>query len=175
MSATQTIQETWKPAAGFEGRYEISDQGRVKTLLRHRGQQGMILKTLPNKDGYPFVSLSNGNGGHASRTVHRLVLDAFVGPCPPNKECSHRNGVRSDCRLVNLEWATEKENQAMRRVHGTTCQGSRNRLAKLSESDVMTIREMISSGSSMRSLSRKYGVTFACISLIKNRKNWRHI
>lgn len=113
MDATQ---ETWKPVVGYEGLYEVSDQGRVKSLPRptHNGmgrpiRGGVLTHMLVTKRRYPQVSLYR-NGKQRLRRIHRLVLEAFVGPCPEGMQCLHANDVADDNRLVNLRWGTRSEN-----------------------------------------------------------------
>jgi hypothetical protein len=101
------MQEVWKPIPGYEGRYEVSDQGRV------RNAAGRLLK--PNKmiHGYCGVHLySGGKQTRAVKTIHQLVARTFI-PNPRNcREVNHKNFNRSDNCAVNLEWVTRKENVA---------------------------------------------------------------
>ena len=107
--------EHWAPVIGFEGLYEVSDQGRVRGLDRFgRGGRfvlGRMKKLTPNKDGYLTVSLSDATGQEFRRQVHRLVLEAFVGPAPEGMESLHGpDHTPSNCRLDNLRWGTRTEN-----------------------------------------------------------------
>lgn len=106
--AADTVTENWKPVVGFEGRYEVSDLGRVRTLLRIP----KLIRGVPSHNGYPRVCLSRGPAkeDHVSHVVHRLVLVAFVGPPAAGQECDHINGDRADARLANLRWVTRSEN-----------------------------------------------------------------
>jgi hypothetical protein len=121
---TDSTDERWLPVPGYEGLYEVSDQGRVRSLDRRvataRGDRitrGQVLKPSPSR-GYQIVPLSKK--GVARRTsVHLIVLAAFVGPRPSGLECCHGNGVRSDNRLENLRWDTRSENQRDAVRHGT--------------------------------------------------------
>lgn len=119
--------ENWKPVPGFEGRYEVSDRGRVKSLARPIPQKNgrtrlcgeVILKTEVNNGGYHRVQLWSGNHRHR-KYVHRLVLEAFVGPCPDGMEACHWNDDPSDNRLENLRWASQSENtydRVRNRIH----------------------------------------------------------
>lgn len=112
-----TIFEEWKPIKGFEGLYEVSNQGRVRSLDRiiideigrNRLYKGRIMKPRDNSKGYHFVGLYK-NGVIKTPTVHRLVAEAFI-PNPDNKpEIDHLNTNRKDNRVENLMWATSKEN-----------------------------------------------------------------
>ena len=118
--------ERWKPVPGLESSYDVSDQGRVKSKARpvRRGsglwqKPDLILKPGKSIDGRPFVILPNGQGGWKPYYIHRLVLKAFVGPCPSGMEACHNNGDRTDNRLVNLRWDTKSANAFDRVRHGT--------------------------------------------------------
>lgn len=123
-----TDEERWLPVVGYQGLYEVSDQGRVRSLDRvvqvqgkrqQRRQSGKIL--APGKTGDRLtVSLADAAHRHRSHYVHVLVLEAFVGPCPgPNYETCHGNGVGVDNRLSNIRWDTRSENTHDRVRHGT--------------------------------------------------------
>lgn len=99
------MREEWRPVPGYEGLYEVSNLGRVRGLKRGRILRG---RTLPN--GYRQVSLWRCNQ-EVFRYIHRLVLEAFVGPCPEGRETLHGNNDRADNRLCNLRWGTRSENQ----------------------------------------------------------------
>lgn len=109
--------ETWKPVVGFEGCYEISSAGRVRSLDRQateirRGKpcvrtfKGKLLSPGVMASGHLFVMLGRGNG----RLVHHLVLEAFIGPRPDGLECLHDNDIPDDNWFQNLRWGTRAEN-----------------------------------------------------------------
>jgi hypothetical protein len=158
----------WKWIPGYEGRYKVSDTGLVKLLTRDKHK---VMKPSITRKGYLIVCLSK-NGERKTYLVHRLVLLAFVGPCPPGMECRHRNGCPAINRLSNLSWSTPKENQADRRIHGT-------RITKLTESQVYDIRERYAnsseSGETIRDIAKEYPVSFTTICDIVLRKSWQHI
>jgi hypothetical protein len=114
-----TPNEEWRPVVGWEDLYEISDEGRVRSLSRTtlfvdgrtRHFEGKVLKPYrsPGPKRYFRVALTRGkqirNVG-----VHLLVLEAFVGPCPDGKNGCHWNDDEADNRLVNLRWDTHSAN-----------------------------------------------------------------
>jgi hypothetical protein len=92
-------------------RYQVSDEGKIYSLLHKR-----VIEPSINRGGYQNVLLSQG--GRSKRVyVHRVVLEAFVGPCPEGMQACHCNGNPTDNRLENLRWDTPLENQADRYHH----------------------------------------------------------
>ncbi|QDF19244.1 hypothetical protein SEA_STICKYNOTE_47 [Corynebacterium phage Stickynote] len=104
------MNEEWRDIEGHEGLYQVSNTGMVKSL-----RSGNILKENSVECGHQRINLGRRENG---LWVHRLVLEAFVGPCPPWMECCHNNGDPSDNRVENLRWDTKKSNMADRRKHG---------------------------------------------------------
>ena len=114
--------EIWKDIEGFEGLYQVSDLGNVRSCDRYidfsRGKQhftifrkGQIIKKQLDSHGYPQVQLHYGNRSKVkSVLVHKLVARAFV-PNPDNKPCvDHINTIKTDCRAINLRWVSYEEN-----------------------------------------------------------------
>jgi len=159
--------ENWKVVPGYEGRYEVSDLGRVRNVLT-----GRMLKPWPNgKGGYLQVSL-HVDKVRGTFTVHRLVLEAFIGLPLPGQECRHSNADRKDNRLENLSWGTHTENEKDKLVHGTRPMGDNHFWSVLTEADVRRIRE---DRRPLKSVAADYGVHFATISAVRLRKSWRHV
>lgn len=99
--------ESWKPVVGYEDIYEISDKGRLKSLVKG---YPMLRKCSPHKTlGYPYTSLSD-EGKTKMAYIHRLVAEAFI-PNPQNKEeVNHKDGNKANNDISNLEWVTHQEN-----------------------------------------------------------------
>lgn len=106
-------EETWLPIPGFDG-YEVSNQGRVRSLIRNRVH---MMTATPNHDGYPRVHI--GGRSTPNQFVHQLVLAAFVGPRPEGMIARHLNGDPTDNRPENLAWGTHSENNYDAVRHGT--------------------------------------------------------
>jgi hypothetical protein len=106
--------EAWRDVPGYEGLYQVSDCGRVRSF--HRG--GRVLRVCPNSTGRLGLVLCL-NGSQRSFQVHRLVMAAFVGPCPDGMEVCHNDGNHLNNRLENLRYGTRSDNQYDRVKHGT--------------------------------------------------------
>ena len=165
--------------------YWVDARGEV---LNYRGRQ---LAQQVTEKGYCRVHLSI-NGETKSKSVHSLVAEAFIGPRPKGMEVCHKNGIRSDNTPENLRYATKKENEADKVVHGTVASGDRNgaRLhpekrpkgslhgkSKLTEDDVVEIKKVLSLGNLRMGaeLAKKFNVSISTISNINKGKVWKHI
>ena len=125
MTNNQNTTEVWKAIPGWEGLYEASTHGRVRSLDRNfiarsgktYKSRGRILKLVTETNGYMRVCLSK-NSVRKPKSVHRLVLETFVGACPAGMEACHNNGNRADNRLENLRWDTPRQNNQDTIKHG---------------------------------------------------------
>lgn len=172
--------EVWKDVPGFEGRYQVSDQGRVRSVDRvvqsinrytrqpfDRHLKGKILK--PGRftsTGHVSVVL-----GHKARgsPVHTLVMLAFVGPCPERMEVCHNNGIASDNRLTNLRYDTRSEN-----IKDIVRQSTPHK-NRFTRAEVLQIREELVQGASETSLAAKHGVSTTTISKLKLGQTYDYI
>lgn len=102
--------EIWKPVVGYEGRYEVSSRGRVRSL-NYEGHQGVVVEMKPTLSnfGYYRIGLRSGNK-RKTFMVHRLVAEAFIPNTGEKPFIDHINGIRTDNRVENLRWCTRKEN-----------------------------------------------------------------
>lgn len=156
-------EEKWVDAAGHQ-HYMVSSYGRVWSNRRR-----MILRVQMQYNGYVRAWL--GRDQHP--LVHRLVLTSFVGTDPSKPWANHRNGVRSDNRLDNLEWTTASENILHKiQVLG---QGRLNTHPRthLSIADVRDIRKEIQSGTKRRLLAECYGISLSTVHAIASHQNWK--
>ena len=131
--------EIWLPVVGYEGLYAVSDLGRVRSLDRvvprsdgrFQPVRGRIMKLQPhprNNRAHLAVALSRDNKGRLV-LVHRLVLEAFVGPCPPHQESCHWDDIGTNNMLSNLRWDTPSNNRHDRARNGKHPNASRTRCA----------------------------------------------
>jgi hypothetical protein len=111
--------EEWRPVVGFEGTYDVSNIGRVRRVAgSHQCPAGRILGQAEGNRGHLSVSLSLEGHRH-TRWVHRLVLAAFVGPCPQGMEVRHLDGDPKNNAVQNLAYGTRSENELDKVRHGT--------------------------------------------------------
>lgn len=151
--------EKWLNIADRVG-YQVSDLGNIRSSSKP-------IKQFPNRNGYSLVSLRM-----RTFSVHRLVAKAFV-PNPRNLPVvNHINGIKSDCRAVNLEWTTARGNSRHALINGLMSDvGENARLAKLTKSDVLEIANMLPYKSNT-DIARIYNVHPTSISKIRVGKTW---
>jgi len=156
---------TKKQIPGFSDYFATKDGQIISTKS---GLDRILRPGKATQVGYLLVVLCR-DGKTFNRLVHRLVLLAFVGPCPEGMECCHNNGNPADNRLENLRWDTKSANQKDRILHGTTNRGSNSKQAKLTEEQVL---EIYKSKDKQTELAALFGVTNKAIHHIKSGKNW---
>jgi hypothetical protein len=177
--------EEWRDIPGYEGLYQVSSLGRVRSLdtpsvigSRTRTKQGRMLRLLSRKKKYLAVRLSK-RGEIRTLNVHALVLTAFVGPRPEGLTCNHIDGNSLNNVVGNLEWVTSQEN--MRHAHALNLivpflpRGARNAMTKLTDAEVMEIRRLYAEGMRNKDLSRQFSVSPGNISMIVHRRKWTHL
>lgn len=175
--------EIWKEISGYGGMYEVSSYGCVRKLGRptcDRSQERKDRKKfIPGhvlaqrlRVGYPAVTLRYENRQY-SLSVHRLVAIAFI-PNPNNLPCiNHKNGVRSDYRIENLEWCDLKQNAQHALDTGLTPYGENSPIAKLTGADVVEVFKMKASGMKGTEIAKRFGVYKNTIYHILNGHNWK--
>lgn len=157
--------ERWKPSIA-DDQYLVSNKGRVLSLV---GAQPKIIKQR-ERSGYPSVSIRGRDC-----VVHRLVAEAFLGPAD-GLHVNHKNGVKVDNRLVNLEYVTPQENTAHAiNVLGKNRSGEDCGTSILMEQEVRFIRDCYAAGVTGQTLAREFNTSASNISAIVTRKTWRHI
>jgi hypothetical protein len=163
--------EIWKDVMDFEGRYQVSDFGRIKSFARNK--LGIIITPYKTQFGYHAITLRI-NKKLTYRFIHRVVATAFI-PNPNNKpSVNHKNGIRTDNRLDNLEWCTAKENtQDGIRRQTIKVAGDNSKRRKINYASVLLIRQAHLRGEPMKSIARQHGLCIPQIWNICNYKSWR--
>jgi ribosomal protein S25 len=150
-------------ADGRRGRADLPDRWKRMAIT-------------PGADGrYPSVCLRRGKAKQ-THNVHRLVMLAFVGPCPDGMEVAHEDGNKLNSRLGNLSYKTPQENQLDRIRHGTDSRGEKNKIAKLTDEKVRLMRrEYEIGGVTFKSLAARYGVSKNVARVVVRRLSWKHV
>lgn len=161
--------EEWRDVPGYEGLYQVSTFGSVKTFSYNRPR---LLKTKINRrSGYVYVILCN-KGRSATFSLHRLVMLCFGGERPEGWQINHKNGVKTDNRLENLEYVTPRENI----LHSIDVLGAKpgNRTTgrgyKLSNDDVHAIKSRLDAGDTLNDIAVSFGVKRQTIKKIVDKK-----
>lgn len=166
--------EVWVPVPGYEGLYEISHFGRVRSL-HARFPSPRLCAQGNDSTGYPTVALSR-EGKRTTKTVHRLVCRAFHGePNGLQNEAAHLDGDRTNCNASNLQWCSKIENQSHKRFHGTHQAGERHPSAKLTEATARLALEKLALSETCRAIAEGLSVSASTIEDLRKGKKWRHI
>ena len=169
--------EVWKDVPGYEGLYQVSNMGRVKSLDRYvptrwgtpTFRKGVMLKPKYSCHGYAIVSLCK-KGEIKDMAIHRIVLETFVGSCLPGQQCRHLDTDTRNNQLKNLCWGTQQEDWNDRRKYGKVHLGERHWSNKLTEEQVKEIRNTIRM---TNMFAAKFGISKTLIKSIRKRKVWK--
>lgn len=160
-----TDPEVWRPIPLTRNTYEASSLGRIRSvtrLIRGRGRwgeflrprTGRVLRQQLKRNGYCHVAVGLGSGHTTTFRVHKLIADAFHGPCPDGFEINHKDGNRANNRPDNLEYVTRSDNHR----HAYRVLGRKNNTRRFTDEQIAKIRATYSAGGiSYAGLSRMYG------------------
>ena len=179
---TPALSETWKAVVGFEGLYEVSDAGRVRSLPRKVlsvnrwgpttvSLPGKMLTLLTSYHGYYKVLLSK-QGKATNKLVGTLVAEAFIGKRPPGLLVLHSDGNAKNNAVSNLRYGTQQDNMQDSIKHGTRPNGAGHYASKLTVEAVKHIR---SSDKSNAELARLYVVATSAVRLARIGKTWKQV
>jgi hypothetical protein len=179
------INEVWKAIPGFNGYYEASNYGRIKSLSRYvpdyrgfRLIKERIIKVNFNSKGYYQVSIYHPKTGKQKLKVHRLVAMAFIDN-PNNKpQVNHINCIKTDNNVDNLEWCTNDENQKHACENGLkgSAIGSKSPRTNLTEEIVLKIKKTPAKTKQERvKVANSFGITLRCYEHIKYGSSWKHV
>ena len=176
--------EIWKDIKEYKGRYQISTLGKVKSVTRNISDSidrnylltGRILKTSNDGHNYRCICLDNKKNRKTYK-IHRLVAQAFIDNPEKKKEVNHKNGIKNDNRVINLEWCSRSENiQHAMQIGLKNDKGENNSKAKLTEREAVMIKLIYKTNLySTRKLGKIFNISSSIIWGIINSKRWKHI
>jgi hypothetical protein len=184
-----SIDELWRPVLHYEGYYEVSNFGRVRSLDRiyeyqsknqttefrcQKTKRGKILAQVNRGRGYLCVSLYKAGKTKLVNT-HILVAEAFLGERLTNLFVNHKDGNKANNNLSNLEWVTTSQNHKHAVDTLGLLRGEKHGMAKLSESDVFLIKQLIMEGVSAASIAKDFPVSESQIKKIRNGTSWSYL
>lgn len=169
------MNEIWKSVVGYEGDYEVSSHGRVRS---HRLNYRPDFIMTPIVDGQGRLRVDLRRSGRKpksnSRQIHQLVLEAFTGPCPAGMEGAHNDGNHRNNRADNLRWDTHWNNMQDKREHGTNYQpkGELHHMHKLTDEEVLAIFNM---PGTRTEIARVFNVHYTTVCDVKLGRCWSHV
>lgn len=170
--AMKTPEEIWRDIPGYEGLYQVSNRGNVYSFPRN-GTNGGVLAKCTMRGEWTTAHLCRGNIKRKIH-IHKLVMITFVGPRPNGMQINHKNGIKTDNRIENLEYCTPRQNIAHAVRNGLwPCQvGKNNGNSKLTDEKVLAI---FRAKGFQWQIGEEFGVCQQLVSLIKRKKIWAHL
>ena len=177
----QREMEIWASVSGYEGFYEVSDHGALRRIATPSGRpKCAIVAPHIKRNGYLDYWLWL-KGKVRLVQAHRLVIETFIGPIPDGLCVNHKNGVKSDNRLDNLEVVTPSENIRHgyrvlgRKPPNNPSYGEKNGSAVLNSEKVRSIRSLYATGLTQYQVADAFGVSQRTINLVVRRLTWGHV
>ncbi len=171
--------EEWRPVVGYEGLYEVSDQGRMRCLPgKQAGKEGRgkVAKIARfHRYGHrAHATILTKDGERRRRMLHTLVLEAFVGPRPSGMLGCHKDDNKDNNRLGNLYWGTPKQNAADAVRNGKRAIGEAHHATKLTAKQVGEIRTL-KGALSRKTIAMRFGVSLSTVADIHSGRYWRQL
>ncbi len=173
-------EEIWKSVIGYENIYEISNLGRIRSIDhivphkdgKSRIQKGRFLHTYISEKGYIQTCLSK-EGKRFNTGLHRIIAIAFIKNPNNLPQVNHKDGIKDNNSISNLEWSTNQENQLHAVKNGLVNHnyGEDHHMSKLTNKQVVIIRQDINNGKTLTSISKEYNVSITAIWNIKKGKS----
>ena len=168
----------WLPIKGYEGIYEVSNDGQVKSLERetwygygYMTHKERILKATPGKSGYVILTLSY-NGARKKQLLHRILAETFIPNPKGLPHVNHIDGNKSNNSLDNLEWCTHSENIQHSFDTGLSPRGEGHGLSKISEEQALEVLNLMDEGKYPTQISRETGIKYSTVHGIYYGENW---
>jgi hypothetical protein len=163
----------WRTIADFP-RYSVSARGHVRRDAKARGARAGHLLRHGLSHGYPVVLLRR-DGHKAVLSVHSLVAKAFIGPIANGRCVNHKNGIKEDNSIENLEIISPAQNCAHAASTGLSASGERHGMSRLTRVSVAEIRAARAMGAKLADIAAAHGVGVPCVSQICSGKSWRTV
>ncbi len=165
---------------GYEGLYSITEDGQIFSHDKPTGQKGRFLRQNKSPNGYKTVWLSK-KGKVTAKTVHRIVAESFLKHDRNRKFVNHKNGIKTDNRVENLDWCTQLENNRhawksglCEKVRFSKARGENSGMSKLTENNVRAIRNKRVDGFTLCKLAKEFKVSKSLISVVCRNEIWKH-
>lgn len=167
-SESTTLPEEWRPVAEFDGVYEVSSLGRVRRATQARSTwAGRILRQKTDRKGYSCVVLCH-HPVRVHRKVHRLVAIAFIPNPGQRDQINHRDGIKANNTVSNLEWATNAENTRHKVEHGLARPGGKSKITGSQAEEIKRLRGTLTT----TEIGRLFGISQSHVSQIHRGRYW---
>jgi hypothetical protein len=168
--------EEWRKIPGFS-RYSVSSHGRIRRdEIVYRARPGFISVNYTGEIPYPRVYMTSDDGKYITARIHHIVARVFIGPRPEGMVVRHLDGNCRNNHFSNLAYGTHKDNVHDAIRHGTQVRGNKQHLAKLSDEDVLMMRELFDARiETAASLGRKFRISKSSAWAAVKRITWTHI
>lgn len=168
--------EVFKDIPGYEGLYQISNFGKVKSLPRKENHfKEKVLTVRLDRGGYPVTFFRYKTKGKWIK-IHRAIAMAFINNPLCKEVVNHIDGDKQNYNILNLEWVTDRENKDHAMTNRLYAAGEKNNGAKLKEEQVKEIRELYKTKKlTIRELSQKFDISWCSVQRITSYSNWKYI